>query len=513
MSHPSPAPDAPAASLPIAPPAAGLPGWLASVLVAGTSAAVLVLEILAGRLLAPYVGVSLETYTGVIGVILLGIAAGAAAGGVLADRFEVRRLLPLLLVAGGVATVGTIPLVRVVGRWVGQGGGASEILLLTSVGFLPVAVVLSAVPPTVVKLQLRDLRTSGATVGRLSAIGTGGAIAGTFLTGFVLVRWAAVTTLVVAVGVLLVLGGLGLEVALRRDSRRRTGLRVAAALAATSLPLIAVPLTDAPCDAQTRYYCLRIVTDPDHPSGRTLFVDDLQHSYVDLDDPTRLRYWYARRTMDAVNELAGNGPLDVTYVGGGGLTLPRYLGATRPGSTHTVLELDPDLLAVVEARLGLPADGLLDVRIGDARLRLAELPDDSADVVVGDAFGGRAVPWHLTTSEFIEEIDRVLRPGGIYVLNVLETSGRRFLGAETRTIASVLPHVAVFVGPRTGPAGQGNAVVVAAHRPIDAETLDARRRLAGDAGELVVDLETFLRDAPLLTDDFAPVDQLLGRTT
>ena len=89
-----------------------LPGWLAVVLVVGTSASVLVLEILAGRLLAPYVGVSLETYTGIIGTVLAGIAFGAWAGGQLADRFDPRRLLPLLLLLGGALAVATIPVVR-----------------------------------------------------------------------------------------------------------------------------------------------------------------------------------------------------------------------------------------------------------------------------------------------------------------------------------------------------------------------------------------------------------------
>lgn len=163
-----------------------LPGWFAIVLVAGTSAAVLVLEILAGRLLAPYVGVSLETFTGIIGTILAGIAVGAWAGGALADHVDPRRLLPVLLVLGGALAIATIPIVRVLGEGSGSGGGI-QILVLTAFGFLPSASVLSAVPPAVVKLQLRDLAATGSIVGRLSAWSTAGALFGTFFTGFVLV--------------------------------------------------------------------------------------------------------------------------------------------------------------------------------------------------------------------------------------------------------------------------------------------------------------------------------------
>ena len=127
-------------------PAVPLAGWLAIALVTGTSAAVLVLEILAGRLLAPYVGVSLETFTGIIGTILAGIAVGAWAGGVAADHVDPRRLLPILLVLGGGLAMATIPIVRLLGEGGGSGGGI-RILVLTAFGFLPSATVLSAVPP------------------------------------------------------------------------------------------------------------------------------------------------------------------------------------------------------------------------------------------------------------------------------------------------------------------------------------------------------------------------------
>ncbi|MEM8745331.1 MAG: fused MFS/spermidine synthase [Actinomycetota bacterium] len=195
-----------------------LPSWLAIVLVFGTSAVVLVLEILAGRLMAPYVGVSLETFTGIIGTILAGIAVGAWAGGVAADRVDPRRLLGPLLVAGGVLAIATIPIVRVLGESGGSAGGV-RIIVLTAFGFLPSATVLSAVPPAVVKLQLRDLDSTGATVGQLSAWGTVGALFGTFFTGYVLVAAAAVTTLIVTVGVVLVIGGLVLFVLDRRTAR------------------------------------------------------------------------------------------------------------------------------------------------------------------------------------------------------------------------------------------------------------------------------------------------------
>jgi len=483
-----------------------LPGWLAVALVVGTSGAVLVLEILAGRLMAPYVGVSLETYTGIIGTVLAGIAVGAWAGGELADRIDPRRLIPLLLLVGGALAIASIPLVRLVGEGLGE-AGAPGIVMLSAIGFLPAATVLSGVPPAVVKLQLRELAATGTTVGRLSAWGTAGAIVATFLTGFVLVAWAAVTTLIVAVGIALIVAGAALAATSREHAPARNELLGVGGLAAVAL--LGVAAVDAPCDTQTAYYCVSIVDDPANPSGRTLVLDDLRHSYVDLEDPTNLQFWYVRRLVDAVEAYAPDGQLDITYLGGGGLTIPRYVRATRPGSVQTVHEIDGDLVDIVTDDLGLEPGADLRIDVGDARLRLAERAADTADVVIGDAFGSRAVPWHLATEEFIEEIDRVLRPGGIYAANIIDEEAQNFLRAEAATIARVLPYVSVVLGPSAAEGFAGNSVIVASDEPFDPERLDAA--LGDDGGRRVVDVDDYLDGATILTDDFAPVDQLISR--
>jgi hypothetical protein len=409
-----------------------LSGWLAIVLVAGTSAAVLVLEILAGRLLAPYVGVSLETFTGIIGTILAGIAVGAWLGGVAADHIDPRRLLPVLLMLGGALAIATIPIVRILGEGSGTGGGI-RILVLTAFGFLPSATVLSAVPPAVIKLQLLDLAATGTTVGRLSAWSTAGALFGTFFTGFVLVSTAAVTTLIVAVGLVLIACGVAMWIATRAAS---TGEMLSiGGLAAVSL--VGVAAVDSPCETQTTYYCLSVVEDPNLESGRTLVLDDLRHSYVDLDDPTRLEFWYIRRIVDAIEAHASisDAPIDALYLGGGAFTVPRYVRATRPGSDQTILEIDGDLVDVVEERIDFDRGDDVEIIVGDGRLAMDDFADDSADVVVGDAFGSRAVPFHLATEEFLADVDRVLRPDGIYVANIIDGPAERFLRAEAATIA------------------------------------------------------------------------------
>ena len=482
-----------------------LPSSLAVALVVGTSAAILVLEILAGRLLAPYVGVSLDTYTGIIGTVLAGIAIGAWVGGIAADRINPRALIPVLLVLGGALAIATIPTVRALGS-AGTSTGLGGILVLTAVGFLPSATVLSAVPPAVVKLQLRSLDTTGATVGRLSAYGTAGAIVATFLTGFVLVAVAAVTTLIVGVGVLIVASGLALWILAPRPSRAATAGSVGALSAFAGVALVGATLLGSPCDTQTDYYCVTIVDDDDRAGGRTLVLDDLRHSYVVADDPTHLEFWYTRRFADAVDLFDLSRPIDVVHVGGGAMTVPTWVQTMRPDSRQVVFEIDDELieLAVDEFdRTVGPGTGL-DVVAGDARLLLADRPDGSADLVVGDAFGSRAVPWHLATTEFVADIDRVLRPGGFYVLNVIDGPAQDFLAAQARTIGETFEHMAVVLGPAAADGRLGNSVIVASDEPFD--------DLDPDGGRIVDDLDGFVDNAALLTDDFAPVDQLLARS-
>ena len=229
--------------------------------------------------------------------------------------------------------------------------------------------------------------------------------------------------------------------------------------------LLGVALVALPgrCDVDTVYYCARVETDPGRPTGRILVLDDLRHSAVDLADPARLQFAYTQRMADAVDTAFPAGrPLAAVHLGGGGFTLPRWLAATRPGSRSTVLEVDRGVVELGRRELAVDTIPALDVRIGDARTALAALPGESADLVVGDAFGARAVPWHLATAEFVADVRRVLRPDGIYVLNVIDYDPRRLLAAETATLAARFRHVALMVRPdqRTPGAG-GNAVLVA----------------------------------------------------
>ena len=496
---------------PSAAPAAGaLPGWVAAAVTFLSSGAVLVLEIVGLRLIAPYVGVTLQTSTAVIGFALAAIAIGAYAGGITADRSDPRRLIGPLMVGGGALIVAVLPLVRFTGALL-AGTDAGEVLLLAAVAVVVPAALLSAVPPMVVKLQLASLTETGSVVGRLSGIGTLGAIAATFATGFVLVAVLPSSVILVGTGVVTLVAGLAVAVLLRRgggDAGRVPGGLLVLAVVGTALAAVA----PTPCEEETAYHCARVVTDPARDTGRVLLLDTLRHSYVDLADPVHLEFEYVKAIAATVEATLPEGPVSALHLGGGGLTIPRWLAETRPGTESLVFEVDPGVVAIDREQMELRSSEELQVRVVDARVGLADEAPGRRDLVVGDAFGGLSVPWQLTTRESVELVDRALTDEGVYAVNLIDHPPLAFVRAELATMRAVFPHVVLLArAPVLAGDDGGNLVAVASRSPVPVEALrgtlpdfDSAWQVAEGAA-----LDAFVGDAEVLTDDHAPVDQLL----
>jgi spermidine synthase len=223
-----------------------------------------------------------------------------------------------------------------------------------------------------------------------------------------------------------------------------------------------------------------LVPDPDRPRSFTLLLDGTPQSHVDLADPTHLEFEYVRR-MAAAIDLAGppGGPLRVLHLGGGALTLPRYVAATRPGSSQRVVEVDAGLVDLVRRALPWPADLRLRVRVGDARQALGAIRDSSYDLVLADVFAGARTPAHLTSVEFAAEVARVLGPDGSYLVNIADGPPLRYARGQVATVRAVLPRAcliadaAVLRGRR-----YGNLVLVAGR--ADPPVPELIRRAAGD---------------------------------
>ncbi|MDI9884634.1 fused MFS/spermidine synthase [Streptomyces sp. HNM0645] len=223
-----------------------------------------------------------------------------------------------------------------------------------------------------------------------------------------------------------------------------------------------------------------LIPDRDRPHGWTLLIDGAPQSHVDLDDPALLTFEYQRRLGHVVDLAAPAGrPLHAVHLGGGAFTLARYLAATRPRSTQQIVEVDERLVRLVRDRLPLDPGARIRVRSVDARDGLGKLIDGWADLVIADVFSGARTPAHLTSTEFLAEVRRVLKPGGTYAANLADGPPLAHLRGQIATAAAVFPELAL-AADSTVLRGRrfGNAVLVASDQPLPVAELT--RRVASD---------------------------------
>lgn len=206
-----------------------------------------------------------------------------------------------------------------------------------------------------------------------------------------------------------------------------------------------------------------LIPDRYRPAGWTVAVDGVAQSYVDLTDPTVLPITYTTWIAKVLDlHRPPHFPVSAVFVGGGGCTLPRYLAATRPDSTQTVFELDGRLVDLLREHLDLDGVPGLQVQVQDGGAGVRALPGNSADVVVLDVFRGGAMVIDFATVEFLHEVRRVLRPGGVCTANVWDAAD---LGFALRVVASareVFPHVLAFAEPGVLMKQRPGSMVIAA---------------------------------------------------
>lgn len=210
-----------------------------------------------------------------------------------------------------------------------------------------------------------------------------------------------------------------------------------------------------------------LVPDPGRPAGWTLLVDGIAQSYVDLDDPTHLEFEYVRRIASVIDAAAPPGsPLRVLHLGGGGLTLPRYVAATRPGSRQRVVERDGALVSLVQRILPAPAGADLEIVISDARASVCRSQPATFDLVIADVYrGARMVP-SVATTQFAAQVARVLRPAGQYLVNVTDRPQLIFSRRQVATLRESFGDVCVVGEPGVPPGRRfGNVVLAAALEP------------------------------------------------
>jgi spermidine synthase len=259
---------------------------------------------------------------------------------------------------------------------------------------------------------------------------------------------------------------------------------------------------------------VELLGDLDRAHSWMLLVDGVPQSHVDLDDPRHLELDYVRRIGHLIDLAAPEGqPLRVLHLGGGALTLARYVASTRPRSAQLAAESDPEVAALVRRRLPLDQPprsrtraGRITVRLADARAVLEQVPARSYDVVIADAFAGARTPAHLTSAEFTAAVARALAAPGIYTVNVGDGPPLAHARRRVATVRSVFSRACVIAEPAVLRGRRfGNLVVAASGGELPIADL-VRRTAADPFPARVVEgeaLDRFVAGARPVTDSDA----------
>jgi spermidine synthase/MFS family permease len=512
--------------------------WKAVIIAFASSFCVMVIELVAARILAPQIGVSLYTWTSIIGVILAGIALGNYLGGKIADKWASPSLLVTILLAGTLATMAILPISKAtvaVNWFMGIHLMLDSILRVITIFFLP-AIILSMVSPLVIKLTLADLGKTGGVVGTIYAFSTVGAILGTFMTGFFFVLWFGTRMTVWLVVAVLILTALIAWVTWKIPQRWKISIRnVVLVVLAVLIILSAILLFtfryswEPNYTRETNYYTIQITqgstSDPVTDKQRvlkSLILDHLVHSFVVPDDPNYLGYGYLRIFAELIKYRVGdNSAPNILYLGGGGYGLPRYIDANYPGSTNEVVEIDPGVTQIAYQELGLPLDTRIITYNQDARMFFNNHNDLNGkyDVVIGDVYNDMSIPYHLTTLEFAKIVKASLNPDGMYLVNIIDQYYvGKFLSTFINTLNHAFKHVYLISDKDFYEYVFRNTfVLVATDSPLNVDDFKASITSNTDRwlGLIIHDealLEEYLADRNpiLLTDDYAPTDSLVA---
>ena len=501
--------------------------WRLYLIVFLASAASLSLELVAGRMLAPQLGVNIYTWTSIIGVVLAGISFGNFLGGQLADRFPAPSTIGVVLLAASGACFASLALLPWLSEELGYLPLIPQTLALNAGLFFLPSCLLGMITPLASKQALTTLGTAGGVVGRLYAVSTAGSILGVYLTGFVLVALLGSRHVVLLAGLIL------LALALLLGHAHRARWWAALALIPT-VGLLAYALQPhlrlGSCTVESQYYCVQ-VEQVEFPAGPVKFIrlDHLVHGLTVVGDPDVLVYSYTQNLAEAAQYRAQDRPdFRALFLGGGGYSVPIHLERKYPQASIEVVEIDPAVTRIAQTELGLDPASRIVTYNEDARMAVRELPAGQYDLIVSDVFNDMAVPYHLTTREFNAHLQRLLNPEGIYLVNlIVKVSKGRFLRSFVHTLQTLYPHVyvlseagnyqaAALVGGRALPVADRTTVIVAAARqPIDFSRFRSYRTgTEAPTASVVASSDSGQPLAPgsrvLLTDDYAPVDTMVA---
>src|ERR1041384_5059275 len=494
-------------------------------LVVFISGAVLMsLEIVGSRVLAPNFGSSIFVWGSLISVVMTALSIGYYWGGWMSAREpSYGKLLTLLVIPG--VLIFFLPLIYPsVNEWIASVdfGHRLNPLIACSALFLLPGIFLGTISPYVIRLAVTRLHTVGSTAGTLYAVSTCGSICGTLLTAFYLIPVLGVSNIIHSLGITLACLSLTVVPLLRLQGVSLSRAVVTVSLALGSLNLLWPPAawTKTLLQKETFYHRIRVEEDDE---ARYMYFDRTLQSAMNLKDPTALRLVYSRYT--SLGFAFRPDAKKMLIIGLGGGSIPKKVQKEFPNIEIDAVEIDPEVIKMAKEFFNVRESNNLHLHAQDGRLFLTRT-QNQYDIILLDAYFTDAMPFHLTTKEFFELAQKKLTPNGIVVANLISAvtgpSGR-IARAFVRTQRQIFPQAYVFAARRPDHASLDtiqNVIVVATR---DKQRLDineiVKRATAIDRGlfpDPIQDIavayfdKSLPEDVPVLTDDYAPTDNLLN---
>ncbi len=500
-----------------------------------SSFCIMVLELVAGRILARYLGSSLYTWTSVIGVVLAGITLGNYLGGRLADGFSPQKTLAVLFAISSAACVVTIVLNNFAGQWtwLWQFSWPIRTFLHVFLVFMLPSTILGTISPVAAKMGLERGLPTGRTVGDIYAWSAAGSIAGTFAAGYYLIAAMGTIAIIWTVGGVMILMallyGAGLWIS------RLCGVLFLCALTMGIMPwqwtqkaggelwLRKPPKPDVIYEDETQYCHILVETRGGVPERRVFIQDKLIHSSILVGDLNSLEYSYERIMAAVTNRCSKNkGKLSFLIMGGGGYVLPRYIEKFWPGSIIDVVEIDPKVTYAAFKAFALEPTTTINTITLDARNYVDEflekkrlgLETKKYNFVYEDALDHYAIPYQLTTHEFNQKLIQLLSDDGIYMVELIDTfDSGLFLGACISTLKQTFPFVSVITDQDVPTSDRNTYVLIAAKQQPNLENVCAGYETNKKAWYLTdAEMAGIQKKSGglILTDDYAPVENLLA---
>ena len=490
-----------------------------------SGAVLMALEIAGSRVLAPHFGSSIFVWGSLISVVMAALSIGYYWGGWLSAREPSYAKLMLLLLTPGIVVFFLPFIYPTVNEWIAMRdfGNRMNPLIACSVLFLLPGIFIGTISPYVIRLAATKLNTVGSTAGTLYALSTCGSIFGTLLTAFYLIPVLGVSNIIHALGITLVCLSLVVVPLIRLQ-----GVSLSQAVATTLLIVFVLtnmfwaPLawTKTLLQKDTFYHRIRIEEDEE---ARYMYFDRTLQSAMNLKDPTALRLIYSRYTSLGLTFRPDAKKMLIIGLGGG--SIPKKIQKEFPRMEIDAVEIDPEVIKMAKDYFNVKENHLLRLHAQDGRLFMTRTKNQY-DIILLDAYFTDAMPFHLTTKEFFELAQKKLTPNGIIVANLISAvtgpSGK-IARAFVRTQRQVFPQTYVFAARRPDNVSLDtiqNVIVIATREKQRLDVKEILKRAAAfDKGLFPTPIQDIAiayfdkplpEDVPILTDDYAPTDNLLN---